>query len=312
AISRAYEGLAKGGEFPPVFLFVEIESEMVDVNVHPRKEEVRFSDARLVQAEVKRALQAAFLSHQIVPKLEPKQQRNHQLDHAQYRRAYPGEGLAFDLRRELAERRAPSWPPAPQEPEMGWRILGQLHNTYILVQTGEGLELIDQHVAHERILYEKFLEQLLDGEVPRQRLLIPVTIELPQDEAQLLAEHLEFLDKKLGIGLAPFGGGSFILHDCPEILAERLTKEGAWEAMEKLLKILESGEEPGFSELAEEVAAELACAGALSKNTPLPPEEMVSLVQELRELENPYRCPHGRPIIVKYTLEDLERRFGRR
>ncbi len=221
--------------------------------------------------------------------------------------------MELDLKREFAEARARPWAPsAPSESEDRWRILGQLHNTYILVQTEEGLELIDQHVAHERILYEQFLEQLHDGLVPRQRLLIPITIELPQDEAEHLAEHLGMLDEKLGIKLESFGGGSFILRDWPQALAEQLTKEGAREAIDKLLLILEGGEEPRFAELAVRLAAELACAGALPKNTPLAPEEMANLVKELREVENPYRCPHGRPIIVKYTLEDLERRFGRR
>ena len=312
AISRAYEGLVKEGKFPPIFLFIELPPELVDVNVHPRKEEVRFADHRLVQGEVRRAIHHGLLSQQIVPKLEPERPRPRRegVHYREYRRAAQGEGLELDLRREFAEWAARERPPAPPEP--AWRILGQLHNTYILVQTDEGLELIDQHVAHERVLYERFIAQLEGGEVPRQRLLIPMTIELPPERAELLAGHLDLLDKRLGIGLEAFGGGSFILRDWPEVLAERLGKEGTREAIEKVLDILESGEEPQFTELAKDLAAELACAAALVKNTPLSAEEMQNLVQQLRETENPYRCPHGRPIIVKYTLEDLEKRFGRR
>jgi DNA mismatch repair protein MutL len=312
ALSRAYEGLVKGGKFPPVFLFIEIMPELVDVNVHPRKEEVRFADPRLVQGEVKRALGAALLSHEIVPQLEPEQPRREPHYHG-YRRVPQEEGLELSLKREFAElREAPQAVAPPKREVAGLRLLGQLHNTYILLQTDEGLELIDQHVAHERILYEKFLAQLQGEEVPRQRLLIPLTLEFPQDEAELLAERLDFLDRRLGIGLEAFGGGSFILRDWPQILAERLTKEGAREAIEKILKILESGEEPNFAELVHQLAAGLACAAAVKKNTSLAPEEMQNLVQQLRQAENPYRCPHGRPIIVKYTLEDLEKRFGRR
>ncbi|MFQ6090911.1 MAG: hypothetical protein ACE5LD_05680, partial [Candidatus Bipolaricaulia bacterium] len=135
---------------------------------------------------------------------------------------------------------------------------------------------------------------------------------LPREEAELLDARLHFLDKKMGIGLEAFGGGSFILRDWPEVLAERLTKEGARATLEKILQLLRHDEEPGLSDLLKELATELACAAAVKKNTPLAPEEMKNLVQQLRATENPYRCPHGRPIIVKYTLEDLERKFGRR
>lgn len=324
ALARAYEGLVKGGRFPPVFLFIELPPELVDVNVHPRKEEVRFADPQLVQAEVKKAVEAGLLSRQIVPRLEEPRyvgapRRGRGRGRLALQKPLASQPLGLDLQKELAvpARRPSLGPemPAQLEPEgtrPSWKILGQLHNTYILVQTEEGLELIDQHVAHEQVLYERLLAQLRAGEVPRQRLLIPLAIEFPREEAELLASHRELLEEKLGIGLEPFGGGSLILRDWPQVLAERLTKERAREALEKVLRLLEAGEEPEFSEFVEEVAAELACAAALTKNTPLSPEEMEGLVRQLRGLENPYRCPHGRPIVVKYTLEDLERRFSRR
>lgn len=190
-------------------------------------------------------------------------------------------------------------------------MLGQLHRTYILVQTEEGLELIDQHVAHERVLYERFLEQITNGAVGRQRLLIPFTLEFPPEEAELLVENLPLL-KDLGLGLEPFGRGSFLLREWPETLAEWLTKEEAHEALERLLERLRAGERPERSELMEELAAELACAAALKKNTPLTPEEMVALVRQLKNAGNSYTCPHGRPIVIKYTLEEIERHFSRR
>ncbi|MGQ9478116.1 MAG: DNA mismatch repair endonuclease MutL [Candidatus Bipolaricaulia bacterium] len=326
AIARAYEGLVKGGKFPPIFLFIEISPELVDVNVHPRKEEVRFADARLVQAEVKRAIEAGLLSRQVIPKLEEAGPRARA--EVPHRRGVPRgrfslrgpvashQPLGLDLKRELAELELAARRLEPEEAKPSWKILGQLHNTYILVQTEEGLELIDQHVAHEQVLYERFMIQLREGEIPRQRLLIPLTIELSREEADLLATHLDLLDRRLGIGLEPFGaarqGGSLILREWPQVLAERLTKERAEEALGKITRLLEAGEEPEFGELVEEVAAELACAAALTKNTPLSLEEMESLVRQLQGLRNPYRCPHGRPIVVKYTLEDLERRFSRR
>lgn len=326
ALARAYEGLVKGGKFPPAFLFIELPPELVDVNVHPRKEEVRFVNPQLVQAEVKRAIEAALLSRQVIPRLEEPQagpgavavkaaRRGKWRGQLALRKPLVGQPLGLDLRKELevsAHRPGLGPPAAAEGARVSWKVLGQLHNTYILLQTEEGLELIDQHVAHEQVLYERFLAQLREGEIPRQRLLIPLTLELPREEAELLAAHRKLLEERLGIGLEPFGGGSLILRDWPQVLAERLTKERAQEALEKVSQLLEAGEELEFAEFVEEVAAELACATAVTKNTPLSPEEMEGLVRQLQELENPYRCPHGRPIVVKYTLEDLERRFSRR
>lgn len=316
ALSRSYEGLVKSGRFPPAFIFIEISPELVDINVHPRKEEVRFADSRLVQGEVRRALEAGLLSRQVVPRLsearaQPEAARRGRL---KLHRPLAGQRFGLDLRRELAELATHRPEPLiqPGEATPSWKVLGQLHNTYILVQTEEGLELIDQHVAHEQVLYEKFMAQLRSGKIPRQRLLIPFTIELSPDEADLLAPWIDRLSERLGIGLEAFGGGSFILREWPQLLAARLTKESGREVLRKILRLLEAGDEPEFAELVEGVASELACAAAIVKNTPLALAEMEDLVRNLQRLENPYRCPHGRPIIVKYTLEDLERSFGRR
>jgi len=325
AITQAYESVAVASPARPmVFLFLELPPELVDVNVHPRKEEVRFADQQLVQAQVKRALQRALLSHKVVPKLELKLEPEPELEPGRRQEAKPR--LQLDLKRELAEARlelhhrprqrrqeqpSPESSPRYPPPEEEFQVLGQLHHTYILVQTEEGLELIDQHVAHERVLYERFLEQITNGAIGRQRLLIPLTLEFPPEEAELLAENLPLLES-LGLGLEPFGRGSFLLREWPEVLAERLTEEEAHEALERLMERLRAGERPERGELVEELAAELACAAALKKNTPLTPEEMEALVRQLKNAGNPYTCPHGRPIVVKYTLEELERHFNRR
>jgi DNA mismatch repair protein MutL len=316
AISKAYEGFLKD-KHPIVFLFLEIDPKMVDVNVHPQKEEVRFSNPKLVQTEVKRAIVEALLTKGAMPQLK----RPRETPRREAFRLEPSAGKAqeLDLKRELleraraAERPQPAPPAEPTDIEAGRdRILGQLHGTYILVQTPEGLELIDQHVAHERILFEKYLVQLSSGEVRRQRLLIPLTLEFPPDLSELLERHLALLEERLGVGLERFGGGTFILRDWPESLAEGLTKERALHTLERILEALEHEAEVGLEELAKQMAAQLACGAAVVKCTPLSPEEMGHLVRELRRTENPYRCPHGRPIIIAYSLGELERAFGRR
>jgi DNA mismatch repair protein MutL len=322
AVAKAYEGVLEKDRHPITFLFVDIDPQMVDVNVHPKKEEVRFSNLQLVQAEVKRAVSNALLTQGMIPSLkEPRAapgsgewreqvpRREDQTVRSRYQ-----ETSTLDLKRELLER-ASHERPLPQQAESSLereRIIGQLHGTYILVQTEQGLELIDQHVAHERIFFEKYLEQLTSGRVRRQRLLIPLTLEFPVDQAELLARHLDLLEQKLGVGLERFGGGTFILRDWPESLAEELSKEMAMHTLERVLEALEHEAEVGSEELAKQMAADLACESAVVKNTPLSLPEMQSLVAQLRHLKNPYRCPHGRPIIVSYSLGELERVFGRR
>jgi len=308
AVAHAYENLLKKNRVPIFFLFLELEPERVDVNVHPRKEEVRFAEPGLVQGLVRRAVQAALLSERAVPSLAPERRpRRPEARPAPTR-------LELDLKRELIAPRPqePSMPPPqPREAMPEFRVLGQLHRAYIVIETPEGLELIDQHVAHEQVLYEQISKQLGSGQVARQRLLFPLAVELPSEAAELLLERAEWLRERLGIVMESFGKGSLIVREWPQVLAEHLSAESAREVLEKVASHLREDEPLEFAALAERLAAELACAAALKKNTPLTPEEMESLVRQLKETENPYRCPHGRPIIIKYALEDLERRFGR-
>ncbi len=343
AIAKAYEGFLPKDRHPVVFLFLEVDPRAVDVNVHPQKLEVRFRDPRLVQGTVKQAIVEALLSRGAAPTLTPRasspaRSQARSRSSAPLRpRAPQGQEATLDLKRELLERRREreqGTPPSPAyanaipdaravaeggagaeaEAEVEARVVGQLHGTYIVVQTPEGFELIDQHVAHERVLFERYLEQLLRGGPRRQALLVPLTLEFPPDEAELLERHLELLKGKLGIELERFGPRAFLVRAWPEAFAEGLSPERARQTLERLLELLER-EDGGASileELAKRVAADRACAAAVVKHTPLTPEEMAQLVRELYRTKNPYRCPHGRPIVVKYPLEELERAFGRR
>lgn len=326
AISQAYESALKGDQHPYIFLFIEIDPRAVDVNVHPQKAEVRFAEPIKVQAVVKQAITKALTSAHAVPRLEKALTLpgEHPSPVGHYERGAGGEGPAhsrtrepipsliakqLDLRHELEVLRQAATAP---EPAPSFRVLGQLHGTYILVQTESGLEIIDQHIAHERILYEKFLAQLREHKVIRQRLLIPITIEMPPDKAELLAAHLKDLDERLGIGIEHFGGGTFILRDWPQVLTSEWSKTEFTETIERLLAVLEQEAEPSLEELAKTLAARVACEAAVVKNKPLRPEEMTELIRQLKQTQNPYSCPHGRPIVLAYSLEELEKRFGRR
>lgn len=322
ALSKAYEGLIDRDRYPMAFLFLEVDPQMVDVNVHPKKEEVRFSNVRLVQTELKRAVSEALLGRGAIPHLGDPGRPASPQEHVRYgaqRRLHYEELRELDLKRELRERAARRGPAGPRDeaavpqPEApGERIIGQLHNTYIVIQTDNGFELIDQHVAHERVLYEQYLHQLTEGHVCRQRLLIPLTLEFPPDQAEQLGDRLALLNEKLGVGLERFGGGTFILREWPEAFAQDLAKDDAVHALERLLETLEHEDDASLEELAKQMAADLACEAAVVKNTRLSTDEMQSLVARLRLTKNPYRCPHGRPIMLQYSLDALEKAFGRR
>ncbi len=324
AISQAYESALKGDQHPYIFLFIEIDPRAVDVNVHPQKAEVRFAEPVKVQALVKQAITKALTSAHAMPRWERPSPPS-PLPWVPTGEGCPQGGVRakgeviqprasqLDLRREievLREKPIPS--PAPAEALPSFRVLGQLHGTYILVQTESGLEIIDQHVAHERILYERFLAQLREQKVLRQRLLIPVTIEMPPDKAELLAAHLRDFDERLGIGIEHFGGGTFVLRDWPQVLTSDWSKSEFVATIERVLAVLEHEAEPTLEELAKTLAARVACEAAVVKNKPLRPEEMTELIRQLKQTQNPYSCPHGRPIVLAYSLEELEKKFGRR
>jgi DNA mismatch repair protein MutL len=310
AISQAYESALKSEQYPYIFLFIEIDPRSVDVNVHPQKSEVRFAEPIKVQALVKQAITRALASAHAMPRLEKTPPPAPDLSPAPSPKE-GGEPLPFregvGVRSVRGEVRDEGGVQAGQ-----FRILGQLHGTYIVVQTESGLEIIDQHVAHERVLYERFLAQLKENKIVRQRLLIPVTVEVPPDKAELLAAHLQELDERLGIGIEHFGGGTFILREWPHVLTSEWSKSEFTGTLERVLAVLEQEAEPALEELAKTLAARVACEAAVVKNKPLRPEEMTELIRQLKQTQNPYHCPHGRPIVLAYSLEELEKKFGRR
>ena len=338
AIVRAYEGQLEGGRHPYVCLHLTLEPSQVDVNVHPQKHEVRFLDAQAVKRDLLHAMTQALVSRHAAPQLPWKA--------AEEALRFRPQRTAVDLHDELLQRRertdiapgsfspTPGVPvppelgspaPAPagqaqpqtQSPQTHWtpveeeRVVGQIHGTYIVVQTPNGFELVDQHVAHERVLYERLLRQLAQGGVHAQKLLVPEVFRLPPDQLQLLEAHTGAL-AGLGIELEPFGADAFLIRAWPQSLAAFHAEAGYQDALEALLELLSHEGETRLEALAKVLAASLACEAAVVKHTLLPLEAMRHLVHELKRLQDPYHCPHGRPIILQYDLAVLERAFKRR
>ncbi|MBP1644162.1 MAG: mismatch repair protein MutL [Acidobacteria bacterium] len=332
AFYRAVREEWRSDEFPSLFLFLDLPPDQVDVNVHPQKAEVRFRDGRLIDV-VGESLRAALG--------RARREEPAPLRAASGPLAAPAawEGLGGRGAGAGDEVREGGWPrpgePAtapgaageariataafapldrPQVPLSGrsgevrpFRLLGQYKGTLVLLEGPDGLYLLDQHVAHERILYER-LRRALAGETPAaQALVTPLLLELSRAESLHLA-HLAPALGAAGFELEVLSGGTLALSGAPAAL-------GPEEARGLLLALATDAEATSENlrrRLLDDLAASMACRAAVKMHHPLSPEKLEALVSELFRAENPYACPHGRPVVLVLTDADLERRFGRR
>lgn len=309
-LASAYRGILRPGSYPIAVIHVDLPHEQVDVNVHPRKEEIRFADARRVQDTVAAALQRALSSRQVVaPLTRTGDGRAIRTAEPRARYAERTQALSFDLPGEM--RLSGQMREAEKvRVQADRRVIGQLQSTYLLVETPDGLEIVDQHIAHERILYEGLRDEWGAEGIVRQIFLIPARVEVPFETASVLAGQCDELER-VGIILDEFGGGTFLIREYPRALADEQTKRGFQEVIESLVDALASEgslEEPLFDRL----LSELSCGAAVKAGEPIPLAEAQALVEQLMALENPYFCPHGRPIIFSIGRDELDRRFQRR
>ncbi|HYN23109.1 MAG TPA: DNA mismatch repair endonuclease MutL, partial [Thermoanaerobaculia bacterium] len=315
---RAVREEWRSEDFPALFLFLDIPPEEVDVNVHPQKAEVRFRDPAVLDRihdalrrglEKARGEEAAPLRS---PSFEPYVSFAWQgLGGAATSSPIPAAGPGRLAAPGYAPQERPIVPLSGRFGEARpFRLLGQYKGTLILLEGPDGLYLIDQHVAHERLLYERLRRSMAAEATPVQHLLTPVLLELSPAERLRLLELASGLDG-CGFALAELSGNSLALTSTPAVLSP-----GESEALLKALAS-EDGDGGGAPadlrrRILEALAASLACKAAVKMHHPLSAPEMEVLVSELFAAEQPYACPHGRPIVLQMTDSDLERRFGRR
>ncbi|MGQ9700141.1 MAG: DNA mismatch repair endonuclease MutL [Candidatus Bipolaricaulaceae bacterium] len=282
-IYQVYVRFLGRGQHPLFFLYLEVDPEVVDVNVHPKKEEVRFQNEEAVLDLLRRATMRALgaFTPTWTGRITPAAQT-------------PSPAAPAPAQEELIR--------FGERPKRPWRILGQVQRTFIVLETPEGLEIVDQHVAHERVLFET----LRDGaEVEVQQFLIPVQVELPFDQAEALREALPVL-RALGMELEPFGGNVFLVRGWPSALAERQAKFGFAEPLRAAASLWRAGNR----ELVE-LWREVACAAAIRAGEELSPAEQEALILAWKSTKEPARCPHGRPIAVKLTFPEIQEKLGR-
>ena len=338
AVNHAYSRASIKPRSPEVHLFLELPHERVDVNVHPAKAEVRFLEQSLVHEVVRRGL-ADALGQEAVPQvsLAPPREGRHEPRAPAIPGIVAGMGAAsrWGPVTEVFRRRegeggrtavvregpgAPDGPPAsagtpealpgavPSGVGAGPLMpLGQFRDTFIIAVDNDGVVIIDQHVAHERILYEQVTERLTHGSLESQRLLEPLLIALPVGARDALAAHADDL-ARLGFEIDPFGGDSVRVAAVPALLSH-----GACETAVRALAEDVEGLDRGASvaDAIGRIAASTACHAAVKANDRLTMEKMTWILQELRRTAYSTVCPHGRPVLLRLTRQELERRFER-
>lgn len=339
AISEAYRNILPSGTFPVVIMFVTIPYEDVDVNVHPAKTEVRFKhqsfvhdairdsilsgltqDKTIVPMESEASPASPFAAPEPQPRVPDSWSSSDPIARTPFtlapgmREAVP-EPVALGLNFNVSQKPADGCGEAldvPAYPEFDRvksevRPLGQLRDSFIVATDSSGLIVIDQHVAHERVLFEIYLRQKLAGKLDMQRLLMPIIVQLPPRQLVILDNIVPELARN-GFEVEPFGPKTIAIKTAPAILKPA--------AVEKLLVELLDGLERetqvvNIEALKKKIAATVSCHAAIKINTPLDDTKMRWLVAELMKTDVPTVCPHGRPIILRYDLREIQKAFKR-
>jgi DNA mismatch repair protein MutL len=312
-VKAAYQGLLPRGRHPVVVTYLTTPPEQVDVNVHPAKTEVRFRDPGKVYARLLSSLRQGLGS---LAGETPQYKVTWQPDSLALARetasALPLTSSALPTEPPPLARGEATFPPpsefGPSPREFRFQdldLIGQLQGTYILAQSPGGLVLIDQHAAHERVLYET-LEGSADG-APRQNLLFPQVVEVSPNQADWVGENLELL-AHLGLTLEPFGGASFLVTAVPAWLAQADLTALVLDLVDNLAPVKSQAAPPA---VAEQVRTVMACHGAIRAGQHLAPEEMAALMTQLDELKVSSHCPHGRPLWRLIPYADIRQSFRR-
>jgi DNA mismatch repair protein MutL len=314
AIIRAYHTLLMVGRFPIVVLFLELPPETVDVNVHPAKAEVRFREGDLVFSRVQRAVKRALLAYSPVQELDSRLWwgAERSLERAEIDPAW---GMAAEIPRVEKTDDEASQPrisihtgeadTADQLPLL--RLVGQVAATYLVAEGPDGLYLIDQHAAHERVLFEELMAQQANANVASQALLSPVNVALPPEKARLLEDQLPIL-AGLGFAVEPFGPNTYSVRSIPALLAGGDPAA----ALNALVEEFEEDETPLGAAKEAQITARVCKRMAVKGGQTLSPEEQAALLRGLERCQSPRTCPHGRPTMIHLSADLLERQFGRR
>ena len=307
ALEEAYHTLLMVGRHPVTMVRISVDPDQVDVNVHPTKAEVKFADERAVARAISRSAHATLSR---IPSAEPPRIRIESsvpdsssyvssqfpvIEHRPFQQ-HAAAQQSSDVPEPVREA------PKPALPTL--RVLGQVASTYIIAEGPEGLYLIDQHAAHERVVYERFLGQMVATGVDRQPMLDPLVFDLSPEESAVIEQSLDELNQ-LGFELERFGPSSLLIRSVPAVAV------GA-DVQARLRDVLKELSEGGVgSSWLDSVAVSVACHTSIRAGQTLSIPEMRELVEQLERTQQPRACGHGRPTMLRLTQDELERQFGR-
>ncbi|QQG36169.1 MAG: DNA mismatch repair endonuclease MutL [Micavibrio aeruginosavorus] len=325
AVRGAYADVLARDRHPVAALYVDLPPTEVDMNVHPAKAEVRFRDAALIRGLIVGALRHALheygqatASTVSLGALHTLRHNAAPADRPVYSGYYTTGGLAEKISQDyeplfIATPSVRAETPSPAQPEALSHPLGaaraQVHENYIIAQADDGLVIVDQHAAHERLVYERFKAQMTENGIARQGLLAPEIVDLEDADAQRLLDNANEL-ARLGLEIEPFGKGAVAVRSVPALLGQhadipRLIRDLCDE-------LTEHGSVQGLEERINHVLATMACHGSVRSGRRLNAEEMNTLLRQMEETPLSGQCNHGRPTWIKLRLSDIEKLFGRR
>lgn len=338
SLEKAYAGLLASRTFPWAILILDLNPNLVDCNVHPAKAEVRFADEQVIFTDVLQTARSALIGINLAPKLtqdvpelklssrplspvqaqlrwepssweqmdqilkeyKPQQRSNPTVKQPKFT---PIENtLVQETTPNLSSTNTSQDLEDTRKALLTGRILGQLQQMYILLEVPTGLWILDQHIVHERILFEE-LEEAWESENIHIQEIIPQSFDFTPSEAQLVLDSLEHL-RRFGLELEEFGNNSFLLRSVPTSLAD---SGGSWK--KEIIQVAETAKKT--SDWKKDSLITLACRGSVKAGDYLDPQMMKALLADLAKTKNPFTCPHGRPIIVRLENQELLRRFGR-
>ena len=335
ALREGYHTALMKGQYPVTFLFIEVDPSAVDVNVHPAKREVRFRDPAGVREAVVNAIRNTLESGRkdwqqrfqspvepadaamttsppsldTPPTLAPFAPVSDELEVKTIPDTMPMlaiEREELGLAARLVQRENDQAPAPPRTPQ--FQIIGVLNKLYVLMENEEGLVLVDQHAAHERILFEELRRRMEEQGVPSQRLLLPLLFDLAPRDAEWVDRNLPTL-QKMGIGIEFFGGNTFKIDSLPSFLSTSNPVQFIREVIDGLKSASDSSSP---LRLGEDMIAKTVCRHAVKANDALRYMEIERLIRDLLECDLPYCCPHGRPTMIQISLGELEKKFGRK
>jgi DNA mismatch repair protein MutL len=328
ALVQAYHTLLMVGRYPLAILFLQLPADTVDVNVHPTKAEVRFKNADLVFRGVQRAVRRALLAHSPVPSVTGNLYwQAYSTSQANNRQVDPAWGMSTSTQGDpppittdqqaatsltLTEQGTLTRPGVPL-----LRLVGQIASAYLVAEGPDGLYLIDQHAAHERVLFESLMamwsqanqssEQTSNHRIPAQMLLKPVSIDIPPAGARMIEDQLPVLNQ-LGFQIEPFGRGSFLVRAIPTLLAGM----DPTAALGVIVEDFEEDETPLQAVSEARLIARVCKRAAIKAGQSLTTQEQTALLTDLEACQSPRTCPHGRPTMIHLSVDLLERQFGRK